>query len=175
MNYFKIFIFLMGLVSQPLLASEKSGVFTVDMTKILRSSEFGKNIIAVNNSARQRLQNENEELEKKLLSEEKDLSDLRKTLSSEEFRPKALEFDKRVTIIRTEQSEKEENLNSKARKKEADFFKRIYPLLYELLLERGGSILVDQRNIILWDNSVDITDEAIQLINRVLGNGSNAD
>ena len=59
----------------------------------------------------------------------------------------------------------------KARKEEADFFKRIYPLLYELLTERGGLVLVDQRNIILWDNSVDLTEEAIAIINKVLGDG----
>ena len=156
------------LVAQPLSAAEKSELFTVDMTKLFRSSEFGKNIIAANNIARKKLQSENEELEKKLLLEEKELSELRKTLSVEEFRPKALEFDKKVSIIRAEQGKKEEILNKKVRKEETDFFKRIYPLLYEILLERGGLILVDQRNIILWDNSVDITDDAIQAINQAL-------
>ena len=168
MKYFKVFIVLFTLVAQPLSAAEKSELFTVDMTKLLRSSEFGKNIIAANNIARKKLQSENEELEKKLLLEEKELSELRKTLSVEEFRPKALEFDKKVSIIRAEQGKKEEILNKKVRKEEADFFKRIYPLLYEILIERGGLILVDQRNIILWDNSVDITDDAIQAINQAL-------
>ena len=168
MIYFKLAIFLFSLLAQPLLANEKSNLFTVDMTKLLRSSEFGKNIIAANNIARTKLQSENEELEKKLLLEEKELSELRKTLSIDEFRPIALEFDKRVTIIRAEQRNKEELLNKKVRKEEADFFKRIYPLLYEILIERGGLILVDQRNIILWDNSVDITDDAIQAINQAL-------
>ena len=168
MKYFKVFIVLFTLVAQPLSAAEKSELFTVDMTKLLRSSEFGKNIIAANNIARKKLQSENEELEKKLLLEEKELSELRKNLSVEEFRPKALEFDKRVSTIRAEQGKKEEILNKKVRKEETDFFKRIYPLLYEILIERGGLILVDQRNIILWDNSVDITDDAIQAINQAL-------
>ena len=52
-----------------------------------------------------------------------------------------------------------------------DFFKKVYPILYELLIERGGLVLIDQRNAILWDNSVDITDDAIAAINRVLGSG----
>ena len=168
MKYLKVFIVLFTLVAQPLSAAEKSELFTVDMTKLFRSSEFGKNIIAANNIARKKLQSENEELEKKLLLEEKELSELRKTLSVEEFRPKALEFDKRVSIIRAEQGKKEEILNKKVRKEETDFFKKIYPLLYEILIERGGLILVDQRNIILWDNSVDITDDAIQAINQAL-------
>ena len=173
MKYFKVFIVLFTLIAEPLSAAEKSELFTVDMTKLFRSSEFGKNIIAANNIARKKLQSENEELEKKLLLEEKELSELRKTLSVEEFRPKALEFDKRVSIIRAEQGKKEEILNKKVRKEETDFFKRIYPLLYEILIERGGLILVDQRNIILWDNSVDITDDAIQAINKALRSDAN--
>ncbi len=171
MTSLKIALFLLCLLFQPLLAEEKSVLFTVDMSKLLRSSDFGKNIIANNNAARQNLQNENNDLEEKLLIEEKELSELRKTLSIDEFRPKALEFDKKVTIIRKGQREKEENLNKKVRREETDFFKKIYPILYELLIERGGLVLVDQRNAILWDNSVDLTDEAIALINQALVSG----
>ena len=171
MKNFKVLIFICVLLTQPLLASENSGVFTVDMAKLLRFSEYGKSIIAANNIARQNLQNENDNLEEKLLLEEKELSKLRETLSTDEFRPKALDFDKRVTIIREEQGRKEENLIKINRNQEAEFYKKVYPLLYELLLKRGGSVLFDQRNIILWNNSVDITDEAIKLINQVLGDG----
>ena len=171
MTSLKIALFLLCFLFQPLLAEEKSVLFTVDMSKLLRSSDFGKNIIANNNAARQNLQNENNDLEEKLLIEEKELSELRKTLSIDEFRPKALEFDKKVTIIRKGQREKEENLNKKVRREETDFFKKIYPILYELLIERGGLVLVDQRNAILWDNSVDLTDEAIALINQTLVSG----
>ena len=105
-----------------------------------------------------------------LLSEEKELSELRKILSLDEFRPKALDFDEKVSVIRTEQGKKEDNLNNKARQGEAEFYKKVYPLLYELLLDRGGLLLIDKRNVILWDSSVDITDDAIELINRVLSN-----
>ena len=171
MTSLKIALILMCLLSQPLLAEEKSVLFTVDMSQLLRSSDFGKNIIAVNNAARQNLQNENNNLEEKLLIEEKELSELRKIISIDEFRPKALEFDKKVTIIRKGQREKEENLNKKVRREETDFFKKIYPILYELLIERGGLVLVDQRNAILWDNSVDLTDDAIALINQALASG----
>ena len=172
MIYFRIFVFLLTLTAQPLLGSEESGLFTVDMGKLFRSSDFGKSIILSNNQARQELQDENVELETKLLSEEKELSEQRKILSLDEFRPKALEFDKKVSIIRTEQSKKEENLKNKARIEEAEFYKRIYPLLYELLLEKGGLVLIDQRNAIFWDSSIDITDDAIKLINQVLGSSN---
>ena len=175
MTQFRIFLLLLTLFAHPLLGSEKSSLFTVDMGKLFRSSDFGKNVILINNIARQSLQNENEELELELLSEEKALSELRKTLSLDEFRPKAIKFDEKVSIIRTEQGKKEENLNNKARQEESEFYKAIYPLLYELLLDRGGLVLIDQRNVILWDSSVDITDAAIELINQSLGKSIKSD
>ena len=170
MTQFRIFFLLVTLFAQPLLGFEKSSLFTVDMGKLYRSSDFGKNIILNINVDRQALQNENEELELELLSEEKELSELRKILSLDEFRPKALDFDEKVSMIRTEQGKKEDNLKNKARQGEAEFYKKVYPLLYELLLDRGGLLLIDKRNVILWDSSVDITDDAIELINRVLSN-----
>ena len=144
-------------------------VYTIDMSKLLKKTLIGKKIIAEDNIARQNLQSENDELEENLLFEEKELSDMRKTLTLDEFRIKAQEFDKKVTIIRTEQGQKEQYLIAENRKNENDFFKKIYPLLYGLLSEKGGLILLDQRNAVLWDSSVDLTIDAINLIDRVLG------
>ena len=144
-------------------------VYTIDMSKLLKQTLIGKKIIAEDNIARQNLQSENDELEENLLFEEKELSDMRKTLTLDEFRIKAQEFDKKVTIIRTEQGQKEQYLIAENRKNENDFFKKIYPLLYGLLSEKGGLILLDQRNAVLWDSSVDLTKDAINLIDRVLG------
>ena len=144
-------------------------VYTIDMSKLLKQTLIGKKIIAEDNFARQNLQSENDELEENLLFEEKELSDMRKTLTLDEFRIKAQEFDKKVTIIRTEQGQKEQHLIAENRKNENDFFKKIYPLLYGLLSEKGGLILLDQRNAVLWDSSVDLTIDAINLIDRVLG------
>ena len=69
MKNLRLFFLLLTLIGQPLFGSEKSSLFTVDMGKLFRSSDFGKKIISTNNIARQELQNENEELESLLLSE----------------------------------------------------------------------------------------------------------
>ena len=170
MNSFKLILTLILMsFSTPILALEKSSLYTVDLGKLLKQTVSGKNIISVNNSLRQSLQNENESLEAELLLEEKNLSELRSSLSADEFRPKAIAFDQKVTIIRSEQAQKEEDLLRNIRKKESDFYKNIYPLLYRLLSEHGGLILIDQRNLVLWDSSIDITEEAIEMIDRING------
>lgn len=172
MIFFKLILTLILVsFSTPILALEKAPLYTVDMGKLLKQTVLGQNIISVNNSLRQSLQNENESLEAELLLEEKNLSELRSSLSADEFRPKALAFDQKVTIIRSEQAKKEENLLKNIRKKESDFYKNIYPLLYQLLSEHGGLILIDQRNLVLWDSSIDITDKAIEMIDRIDGDG----
>ena len=165
-NFTPFLIFL--LLAQPVNGKDKSIIFTVDMNKLLKLGSIGKDIVYRNNLARLSLQNENDALEVELLLEEKALSDLRKELSANDFRAKAIEFDKKVTIIRSEQSKKEDILVDNIRKEEAEFYKKIYPLLYELLSDRGGLVLMDQRNVVLWDSSVDITEDAIVVINKVL-------
>ena len=42
MKNLRIFLFLLSLMAQPLIGSEKSSLFTVDMGKLFRSSDFGK-------------------------------------------------------------------------------------------------------------------------------------
>ena len=159
------------ILAQPVSSIDKSIIFTVDMNKLLKLSNIGKGIINRNNLARLKLQNENEALEAELLLEEKALSELRANISVDDFHEKANEFDKKVTIIRSEQSKKENILVNKMRQEEANFYKNIYPLLYELLSDRGGLVLMDQRNAVLWDSSVDITEDAIVIINKILGIG----
>ena len=161
-----IFVFTFPL---SLFSEVKTAVYTIDMSKLIKQTKIGKKIILEDNISRQKLQSENEKLEAELLLEEKELSEIRETLTADEFRLKAQEFDKKVTIIRTEQGQKEQDLIVENRKNESEFFKKIYPLLYGLLLERGGSILIDQSNAVLWDSSVDLTIDAINLLDRVLG------
>ena len=165
-----IFFFIFITSVHPLNGMEQSLIFTIDMNKLLKLSNFGLNIAKRNNLSRQNLQNENDALEAELLLEEKALSELRNTLTTDEFREKAIEFDLKVSGIRAEQAKKEKNLVSKIRKEEAEFYTQVYPLLYELVSDRGGLVLLDQRNVILWDSSVDITNDAILLINQVLRN-----
>ena len=98
MSQLKIFLLLLSLFfPQTLFSIEKTVLYTVDMTKLLKSSDFGKNIISRNNLARQQLQTENDKLERKLLAEEKILSQLRTELSTDDFHPKELDFDEKVT------------------------------------------------------------------------------
>ena len=122
MKHFKVFFAVICLtLSVPLYGTENSVLFTVDLDKLLRASNFGKSIIRANNSARKALQNENEKLEAELLSEEKELSNLRKSLSADDFRIKAIEFDESYKYSQTAER-KREKLIEGARKEEL-FFK----------------------------------------------------
>ena len=56
MKNLQILIFLLSLMAQPLLSTEISSLFTVDMGKLFRFSDFGKQIISKNNKDRQELQ-----------------------------------------------------------------------------------------------------------------------
>ena len=67
---FILALFLFSFAAQ-LLSEEKSYIYTVDLNKLLRSTDFGKNITYLSNNERKILQEENEALEEELLNEEK--------------------------------------------------------------------------------------------------------
>ena len=168
-------LFVVLVAPAPGFVTDFSGVFTVDISKMLKFTNFGKNILSENNKSRLKLQRENDILESELLLEEKLLSELRKTLKADEFLKKAIAFDEKVSEIRLNQARKEEILDDQIRKEEAEFFKAIYPILFQIVSEKGGMILLDQRNVVLFDSSIDITQDAIKMINRVLGDDIDAD
>ncbi len=57
------------------------------------------------------------------------------------------------------------------KKEEAEFLRLFIPILFQIVSEQGGMILFDQRNVVLFDSSIDITQDAIETIDRVLGDG----
>lgn len=170
-----LFLFIVLVTPAPGFVTDFSSVFTVDISKMLKFTNFGKNILSENNKSRLKLQRENDILEAELLLEEKLLSELRKTLQADEFLKKAIAFDEKVSEIRLNQARKEKILDDQIRKEEAEFFKAIYPILFQIVSEKGGMILLDQRNVVLFDSSIDITQDAIKMINRVLGDDFDAD
>ena len=67
---FVLIIFLFSFAN-PLQSEDNANIYTVDMNKLLRLTDFGKNMVSVSNKQRQFLQDENDALEEELLQEEK--------------------------------------------------------------------------------------------------------
>jgi Skp family chaperone for outer membrane proteins len=157
------------LVSGPVAAQETPApLLTLDQDRFFLESDFGKAAVERERAATAALEQENKRIEAELVTEEQTLTDLRKTLSAEEFTARAEAFDQKVERIRTEQDAKSRQLTTARDKDRQEFLKAAVPVLGELLGQKQATVILDKNLVIVSLSAIDVTDEAIALVNAAL-------
>lgn len=149
-----------------------SSVLTVESDRMFTDSKFGQRVAREIDAAQAVLLAENRSKEAQLTAEEKTLTQKRKQMTPEDFRAVAEAFDARVVQIRTEQDQKARDISDRREQEEAAFVQVVRPILSELMRESGALVILERRNVLLSDISVDITQEAIRRLNTVVGDGT---
>ena len=155
-------------------AQQRPAILVLNQERLLSQTLFGQRIQAELEAASALLSAENRRIESQLTEEELDLTQRRPTLAPEEFRLLADEFDTRVTGIRAAQAAKGRDLQNQFEAAQQRFFEETLPALLEIVQERGASVMLDSRSVLLSAGSVDITDAAIAAIDERLGKGGEA-
>ncbi len=147
-------------------------ILTLNQERLFRASLYGERVIRERDRALAELARENRRIEAELTQEEKDLTERRKALPAAEFRKLADAFDEKVQGIRRAQDEKARAIVGRFEAEQQRFFGLVLPLLNEIVSERGASAIIDSRVIIVATGDIDITDEALRLIDARIGEGS---
>lgn len=167
---------LCGSVAVPAQAQETDGlrapVLMLDRNRLFTESAFGKAAEARFQADSQALIAENLALERALEAEERSLTDQRATLDAEAFQALATAFDEKTEAIRAAQDAKSRAITTKREEDRQRFLQAAVPVLGELMQESGAVAIFDKDTVILSLRGVDITDEAIPLIDAALGDGS---
>jgi Skp family chaperone for outer membrane proteins len=160
---------LMSCLSSPLLAQDQPAVIlTLDQERFYVDSAFGKTSLERERAATEALEDENKRIEAELVAEEQALTELRKTLPTEEFAAKADAFDSKVERIRAEQDGKARLLAEGREKDRQEFLRAAIPVLGEVLAEKQAVAILDKTTVILSLSAIDVTDEAIAKVDAAL-------
>jgi Skp family chaperone for outer membrane proteins len=143
-------------------------LLTLDQDRLFLDSDFGKASIARERIAADALDQENRRIEAELAAEEQDLTDLRATLTAEEFTARANAFDAKVERIRDEQDAKAQTLAAVREQDRKDFLQVAVPVIGDLLGDKGAVAILDKNLVILSLSAIDVTDEAIVRVNAAL-------
>jgi Skp family chaperone for outer membrane proteins len=152
-----------------------SPILTIDQDRVYGNSAYGRRIAREIEERAARLAAENRRIEAELTAEELALTELRTTLSAEEFRAQADAFDAKVVAIRSEQDAKARLLSEQREEAREVFWRDSLPALGQLLGERGAVAILDRRGVFLAANAIDITDEAVARIDAAIGEGPGLD
>ena len=143
-------------------------VLLIDQDRLFSGSVFGQAVGGVIDRVGRDLSAQNREIEDVLTQEEQRFTELRSSLSIEDFRLRSAEFDARVVEMRSEQDAKNRALGAYAEAARQRFLEIIGPILIDLVQRSGAEVLMDRRAVIFARDDIDITDEAIAAIDATL-------
>ncbi len=141
-------------------------VLILDKDLLLRDSQLGEALLDDIGEKRQQRITENQAIANELETEEARLTELRQELSVEEFKALADAFDEKVQNIRDEQIAKDVALQREADQIPLQFIEIAAPFLNQLLIKYQAGAIVDRRATLLYNTNLDITAEAIILLDQ---------
>lgn len=157
--------------SLPERGSVMSPILTIDSERVFVESAFGRRVAAEVDAEGEKLALENSQIAADLEAEEDRLTDLRETMPAEEFRELADAFDAKVQETRAAQAAKARALNARFGKEEEVFRKAAEPVLERLMRDAGAAVILERRSVYVSVNAIDITRDAISLLDETLGSG----
>ena len=151
-----------------------SPILTIDPERLYAQSLWGKRVVQNLEEAASALDTENRQIAADLEAEERELTELRPSMSDEDFRARADAFDARVVQVRRERDAKEQELSQLRDLERQRFFNAAVPVLAEILQSRGAVAILDNRSIFIAAEAIDVTDELIARLDETLGAGTPA-
>jgi len=137
------------------------GIFVINADRLFAESEIGQSIREDFQARRLELQAENERIIEELVAEEQDLAARRPDMDIEEFRLEAEAFDRKAIEIRAARDAKERSISEAAEAAQARFNEQVREVAGQVMIERGGKVILDSRSVYLALRSIDITDAVI--------------
>ena len=147
-------------------------VLVIDVNKLVGLSNIGRAVQGEYERAKYELDNEFEFLKKELIAEELRLSKIRPKTSIAEFRQLAKDFDQRTTEVREAYIERKNNIENILKISRRKILEASVPYLKQILNQNNATVLIRKDQTVLSANGVDITDLAINTINKSLDTSS---
>ncbi|RPE71473.1 periplasmic chaperone for outer membrane proteins Skp [Pacificibacter maritimus] len=142
-------------------------VIAFDRSRVLAESALGKQLNAELEKEQAKILAENDEISAALEEEERDLSNLKPTISAEDFALRAEAFDRKVTAIRAEQKRKSEAVQLMFDQGTKQFEDNLNQVLSEIAREVGAVAVFERAQIYMMSGTIDVSNEAIRRLTVV--------
>ena len=152
----------------------QSEILVLDPERLFSETQLGQQMLKDFQAAREAMSKRNRQLEAELEAEEKSLTEKRASLSPEEFRDLADQFDTKVQRIRRESDRAVRDLERRRELLPVQFMRMVEPVLVGLMEDTGGAVIMDARSVLLRSDAVDVTDLAARRIDAEIGEGPEA-
>ena len=159
-----IILFVVFLYKEPL----KAETYFLDFKFILDESIAGKK---ANKYLKDQLQEGIKKLkdkEKQLQKEEKEIIQQKKILSAEEYKKKISSLRTKVSTLKKDRNNILDSISKKQKKARNIILGELNPIVKGYMSENKIRIVLDKKSILLGDESLDITKNIMNLLNKKL-------
>lgn len=145
-------------------------VVSVNRENLIQKSQLGLDLMTALANRQKMLVAENTKLAERLEREERELTDLRKTMGAEEFAPLAEAFDNKVKNVRREQDEKGVSLANDLERARFRFFRHAEAVIVDMMRESDILFVLDE-NVVWLSQGGNITQAVIERMDAAYAAG----
>ena len=143
-------------------------VVYVDMKYILNNSKAGKGAQDYLQKSFKNNQKKFADTEKNLKKEEEDLLSKKTVLSKEDYKRESDQLRKKVLTYQSERRTAIEKITNERRIAREKLLKALNPIVNEYIQENDIAFVIDKKNVLGGQSSLDITKEIIEKLNKKL-------
>ena len=161
-------LFLFLILIYPFNLKAENQVYFINLKKVLNESKAGS-------VAQEKLVKEFENQDKKFKNEsnalkkqETELINQRKTLSADEYKKKVSSLRKKNVDFQNRRRNASSNFVKKKNNARNQLLKSLNPILQKYMDENGIMMIMNEKNVILANSKVDLTNTIIDLLNKEL-------
>ena len=142
--------------------------YFVDFSYVLNQSKAGKEAQEI---MKKKIKSSNEKfskLEKKILDDEKDLISKKNVLKDEEYQKKIKTLRERVANLQKDKRSFFEKINKQRSESRKKLLNSLTPIMESYMKTNKIKIIIDKKNVLLGDASLDLTKTITELLNKEL-------
>ncbi|MBD1172122.1 OmpH family outer membrane protein [Pelagibacterales bacterium SAG-MED05] len=142
--------------------------YYLDFKYILNQSDAGKQ---AQNYLKNKLDNGVQALKKKekaIQEEETKIIKQKKVISAEEYKKKVTNLRNKVESLQKERNSLLAKVSKQRSKAKAELLKTLNPIIKEYMKEKNIRMVLDKKSMLLADESLDITQDIVKLLNSKL-------
>lgn len=140
----------------------------LDIDYIFTKSNLGKKIILSLSEENKTNLNLLKKEENELIKNEKNLINKKKILSQTEFDTQLTELKSQISLFKKKRDNLINEFETRKNNEIKIFFSKINPILKDYMKENSIKIIVDKKNILIGEETLDLTNEIFDLINKEL-------
>lgn len=143
-----------------------SNIGVIDMNEVLQKSDAIDKVREVLDKRNQELQASITEEELRLRTEERSLNAARGELAEDEFSARYAQFEKDVVALQRSIQQQQSRFDRAMQQVNSTLEQELIKIVEEIAQDRLLSMVIQRNNVVIYDSTTDITEEALRRLNE---------